>query len=66
MERSTVYVRYSSREALPQVGEIIDAQGFARWKCKVLRILGTVKNDDDSTTVEMRVERWIAGDNDNE
>jgi hypothetical protein len=58
-ERSTVYVRYSSCQTLPIVGDIIDAQGFARWKCKVLKVLDTVKNDDGSTTVEMRVERWI-------
>ncbi len=61
-ERSTVYVRYSPREKLPEVGDVIDVQGFARWKCRVLKVLSTTVNKDVSITVEMRVERWIVED----
>jgi hypothetical protein len=58
-DRSVVHVRFTMRETLPQVGEVRESQGFARWRYRVLEILSSPVSQRGYVMVKMRVERWI-------
>ena len=58
-DRSIVHVRFTTSETLPQIGEVREAQGLARWRYRVLEILGSPVSQRGYVMVKMRVERWI-------
>lgn len=60
MSSETIYVRLQPGESVPQVGEEREAQGFAKWRYKVLKVLAVGQPDSEGrATVTMRVERQI-------
>lgn len=58
-DTSIVHVRFAQGEMLPLVGEVREAQGLARWRYKVLEVIGSPSSQREYVMVKMRVERWI-------